>query len=115
MTSTQHALQPLVAAHASPWVAAIIIAAVVVLFVARVLYARSRGGGGDGARRIVRCGQGHLFTAVWVPGAVAFRLGGARLLRCPVGEHWSLVRPVNEADLTDEERRNLEEDESRAP
>jgi hypothetical protein len=28
----------------------------------------------------------------------------ARVQRCPVGKHWSLVVPVREADLTEEER-----------
>jgi hypothetical protein len=28
-------------------------------------------------------------------------------MRCPVGNHWGLVKPVNEADLTEQERQNL--------
>ena len=28
----------------------------------------------------------------------------ARIQRCPVGKHWSLVVPVKEASLTEEER-----------
>jgi hypothetical protein len=64
-----------------------------------------------GGETVVRCRQGHLFTTIWIPGASlkAVRLGGVRLQRCPVGHHWSLVRPVKEADLTDEERRTARE------
>lgn len=59
-----------------------------------------------GARTIVRCRDGHLFTTLWVPGASvkAVRLGWWRYQRCPVGDHWSLVTPVPETELTDVER-----------
>jgi hypothetical protein len=55
---------------------------------------------------IVRCRQGHLFTTIWVPLASlkAVRLGWWRFQRCPVGGHWSLVSPVRESELTEEER-----------
>ena len=61
-----------------------------------------------GGNTIVRCRQGHLFTTIWVPGASlkSIRLGWARLQRCPVGKHWSLVTPVKDAELTDDERRD---------
>jgi hypothetical protein len=61
-----------------------------------------------GPHTVVRCRAGHLFTTIWVPGASlkALRLGWWRLQRCPVGHHWSLVAPVRESDLTDEERRS---------
>jgi hypothetical protein len=54
----------------------------------------------------VRCRQGHLFTTVWIPGVKlkALDLGIARLQRCPVGNHWSLVTPVRDSDLTEQER-----------
>jgi hypothetical protein len=55
--------------------------------------------------RIVRCGDGHLFTTIWVP-FVSFksvRLGGTRLQRCPIARHWSRVTPVDEATLTPDE------------
>jgi hypothetical protein len=60
-----------------------------------------------GGNVVVRCRQGHLFTTIWIPGASlkAVRLGWARLQRCPVGKHWSLVTPVRDSDLSDEERR----------
>ena len=59
-----------------------------------------------GPNTIVRCRRGHLFTTIWIPGVKlkAVDLGIARLQRCPVGNHWSLVTPVRERDLNDEER-----------
>lgn len=59
-----------------------------------------------GGNLVVRCRQGHLFTTIWIPGVKlkGLDLGVARLQRCPVGKHWSLVTPVRESDLTDEER-----------
>lgn len=56
---------------------------------------------------VVRCRGGHLFTTIWIPGVKlkALDFGLARLQRCPVGKHWSLVTPVRDADLTEEERR----------
>lgn len=55
---------------------------------------------------IVRCRAGHLFTTTWLPGASlkAVRLGWWRLQRCPVGHHFSLVTPVREGELSDEQR-----------
>lgn len=64
-----------------------------------------------GGRVIVRCAQGHLFSTIWIP-AVSFkaiRLGSRRFQRCPVGRHWSSVRPVNERDLTEDEIRSARE------
>lgn len=60
-----------------------------------------------GKDTVVRCQRGHLFTTIWIPGASlkSIRLGWVRFQRCPVGHHWSLVRPVRGADLTEEERR----------
>jgi len=54
---------------------------------------------------IVRCGAGHLFTTIWVPLASlkAIRLGWWRFQRCPVGNHWTLVHPVKESELTPQE------------
>ena len=56
---------------------------------------------------VVRCRQGHLFTTIWIPGASvkAARLGWWRFQRCPVGRHWSLVTPVKESNLTEDEKR----------
>lgn len=58
-----------------------------------------------GLRTIVRCHRGHLFTTTWIPGASvkAVRLGPWRVQRCPVGRHWSVVRPVAPGDLSEHE------------
>jgi hypothetical protein len=64
-----------------------------------------------GGNVIVRCRQGHLFTTLWIPGVKlkAIDLGVARVQHCPVGNHWSLVVPVRESDLTEEERQRAGE------
>jgi hypothetical protein len=81
-----------------------LVVALAVLVVEAVVVGRRRGHL-LGARTIVRCRDGHLFTTLWVPGASvkAVRLGWWRLQRCPVGRHWTLVTPVREAELTDDE------------
>ena len=60
-----------------------------------------------GTNTVVRCRQGHLFTTIWIPGVKLKEvdLVVARVQRCPVGHHWSLVVPVREKDLTEEELR----------
>jgi hypothetical protein len=60
-----------------------------------------------GGNVVVRCRQGQLFTTIWVPGASlkSIRLGWWRFQRCPVGAHWSLVTPVKESELTEEQKR----------
>jgi hypothetical protein len=64
-----------------------------------------------GANTVVRCREGHLFTTIWIPGASlkALRLGLWRFQRCPVGNHWSLVRPVRKSELTDDQLRAAHE------
>jgi hypothetical protein len=59
-----------------------------------------------GGNLVVRCRRGHLFTTIWIPGASlkAIRLGWWRIQRCPVGQHWSIVTPVKESELSDEEK-----------
>ena len=59
-----------------------------------------------GPNTIVRCRKGHLFTTIWIPGVKLKELDliVARIQRFPVGKHWSLVVPVKEANLTEEER-----------
>ena len=59
-----------------------------------------------GGNLVVRCTQGHLFTTIWIPAASlkSLRLGGRRVQYCPVGRHWTLVVPVREAELSDEQR-----------
>ena len=60
----------------------------------------------------VRCRAGHVFTTIWIPGVnlKALDLGIARVQRCPVGEHWSLVRPVRDADLSRRDRLRMRHD-----
>lgn len=60
-----------------------------------------------GGNLVVRCHQGHLFTTLWIPGASvkSLRFLWWRVQRCPVGNHWSLVTPVREAELNEDERR----------
>jgi len=55
--------------------------------------------------RIVRCRAGHLFTTTLVPGASlkAVRLWNVRFERCPVGRHWTIVKPVDPSTLSPEE------------
>ena len=86
------------------------LAVVVLALLAGTLIARRRGYK-IGASVVVRCRQGHLFTTTWIPGLSfkAVRLGWARLQKCPVAQHWTLVTPVKDADLTDEERREAGE------
>ena len=87
----------------------VILAVVVVLLISRVVWFKRGGYAGNTAHRVVRCSAGHLFTTTWIPGGslTAIRLGSARYQRCPVGHHWALVRPVKDAELTEEDRRSL--------
>lgn len=66
-----------------------------------------RRAGRPGGNVVVRCRSGHVYTTIWIPGASAksVRLGLWRLQRCPVGQHWSIVTPVREYDLTKQEKR----------
>src|SRR4051812_32461002 len=59
-----------------------------------------------GTSTIVRCRQGRLFTTIWIPGVKLKELDLviARIQRCPVGHHWSLVVPVRAAALAEEDR-----------
>ncbi|NUP51009.1 MAG: hypothetical protein HOW97_27405 [Catenulispora sp.] len=59
-----------------------------------------------GLKTIVRCHDGHLFTTIWIPGASlkSIRLGMVRLQYCPVGRHFTSVRPVNDSELTEKTR-----------
>jgi hypothetical protein len=59
-----------------------------------------------GGNVVVRCRKGHLFTTIWIPGVnlKAIDLGIARVQHCPIGGHWSMVLPVRNGDLTDEQR-----------
>ncbi len=69
-----------------------------------------------GANTIVRCRQGHLFTTIWIPGIKLkeIDLVVARIQRCPVGQHWSLVVPVREQGLTEAERQSARREQAAA-
>jgi ABC-type sugar transport system substrate-binding protein len=60
----------------------------------------------------VRCRDGHVFRTVWLPGVnlKALDLGIARVQRCPVGRHWSLVTPVRDRDLSPGDRQRAPHD-----
>jgi hypothetical protein len=60
-----------------------------------------------GGNVVVRCRDGHLFATIWIPGASvkSLRFGWWRYQYCPVGRHWSIVTPVRESELTEEENR----------
>ena len=79
--------------------------AVVGMLITGTLVAR-RLGYKVGGHVVVRCRQGHLFTTLWIPGVKlkSIDLGVARLQRCPVGHHWTIVIPRRDRDLTDEQR-----------
>jgi hypothetical protein len=55
--------------------------------------------------RIVRCSDDHLYTTIWAPNVSlkGLRLGQTRGQWCPLGHHFSLVKPVKIGDLTMEE------------
>lgn len=103
-------LAPLARLAEKPWRRPAQLIAVVAAYAVGTGIARRRGYK-VGGRVVVRCRKGHYFTTIWVPGLSlkAVRLGWARLQRCPVGNHWSLVVPVREADLTDEEKKSAAE------
>jgi hypothetical protein len=85
---------------------ALLLGSIIALTFAATVMLRRRGYG-IGGNTVVRCRQNHLFTTIWVPLASvkALRLGWWRFQWCPVGRHWSLVTPVRESDLTEEEKR----------
>jgi hypothetical protein len=55
--------------------------------------------------RPVRCAEGHVFTTTWMPlvSLKAVRLGRRRYQRCPVGNHWTTVEPIDDDTATVEE------------
>jgi hypothetical protein len=90
--------------------APVIIAIVVVVIVVLRLGMRLAEYSARVGNTIVRCRRGHLFTTLWVPLASlkSIRLGPWRYQYCPVGKHWTLVRPVKATDLTPEELQQAE-------
>jgi len=67
-----------------------------------------RAGYALGLGTLVRCNSRHVFTTIWIPGVSvkALRVGWWRVQWCPVGRHWTVVRPVREADLSEIELRS---------
>ena len=89
------------------WIVIIVLIVVAALVIVANVAVRRRGYAIPG-KTIVRCSTGHLFTTTWIEGGSfkAIRLGPlTRYQRCPVGNHWAIVHPVRDEDLTDEERR----------
>jgi hypothetical protein len=82
-----------------------VVTAVTAVYVVGTIVAR-RKGYRFGLNLIVCCREGHLFTTIWIPGISfkSLRLGWWRLQRCPVGDHWSIVAPIREADLPEDLR-----------
>jgi hypothetical protein len=83
----------------------LVLIAIVAIYAVGTVIARRRGYP-MGGNVVVRCRDGHLYTTIWVPGVSikSVRLGWWRIQRCPVGDHWSLVTPVKESDLSESER-----------
>jgi len=86
-----------------------LIAASCLLYVGAIVIARRRGYN-FGARTVVRCRRGHIFTTIWIPGASlkALRLGWWRVQWCPIGGHWTLVAPVRTTTINDAERHDAD-------
>lgn len=83
---------------------------IAVVLIAKVVFALAKGRSPIAGEVVVRCSKGHVFRTTWSPwgSLTSIRLGFARFQRCPVGDHWSLVRVVSDADLTDDDRRTLD-------
>ncbi|HEY1652468.1 MAG TPA: hypothetical protein VGG09_11355 [Acidimicrobiales bacterium] len=91
-------------------IAIVIVFAVVFVYVIAQMGAQAgqrRGYSGMGGDTVVRCSKGHLFTTKWIVSSSlkAVRLGYKRYQRCPICEKWRIVVPVEDDDLTDEDRR----------
>jgi hypothetical protein len=114
LATAQHTSLPITASaftsgsHLPVEVAVPVIAAVLLL---KVVAAKMRGRPAFGGEIVVRCSKDHLFRTNWSPfgSLTSIRLGSARFQHCPVGDHWSLVRPVKDSDLTAEDRRMVEQ------
>jgi hypothetical protein len=93
-------------------IVAIVVAVVVAVAVVAMNLAMRRKGYTIPGRTVVRCSKGHLFRTTWIEGGSlkAVRLGPTtRYQRCPVGHHWAIVHPVKDDDLSEEERRALDD------
>jgi hypothetical protein len=90
---------------------------IIVVVLIKIIVSKRNGRPALGGEILVRCGRGHLFRTHWSPlgSFTAIRLGSARFQHCPVGDHWSLVRPVDESELTAADRRAVEQDDGVRP
>ena len=88
----------------------IIVVAAALAFAAGAVLAHRQGYKQKG-EVVARCRRGHLFTTVWVARFSIRRLdlGWAKIQRCPVGHHLSVVVPVDEATLTKEDKKAAKE------
>ncbi len=84
----------------------IIVVAAFLAFVVGAVVAHRKGFKQDG-EVAARCSQGHLFMTVWVDRWTWKRLdvGFLKIQRCPVGDHWSVVRPLEMSSLTADEKK----------
>jgi hypothetical protein len=95
--------------HVGIWIAVVVGAVVLAAVVALNLRMRAKGYDVPG-RTAVRCSAGHVFRTSWIEGGSlkAVRLGPTtRYQRCPVGQHWAIVHPLREEELTPDERSRL--------
>ena len=53
--------------------------------------------------RLMRCAEGHLFTAPFSSRLLAVHLGPSRLMQCPVDGNWTMCGIVYPEDLSPEE------------
>jgi hypothetical protein len=85
-----------------------LIVAVAVALEAAAIWLRTGRLGGSVA---VRCRRGHVFTTIWIPAVSvkSVRLWWWRFQYCPVGRHWTIVTPVRESELTEDEQRSASE------
>jgi hypothetical protein len=91
------------------WIVLAAVVVVTLVVVALNVWAR-RSGYAIPGRTPARCSAGHLFLMNWVMGGslTMVRLSPMkRWGRCPVGGHWTTVRPVKDSELSDDERRSL--------
>jgi hypothetical protein len=110
LATAQHVMASAFGADGAHLPLEIALPVIAVVVIVKVVVSKRNGRPSLGGEIVVRCGRGHLFKTFWSPlgSFSAIRLGSARFQHCPVGDHWSLVRPVKDADLTAEDRRILE-------
>jgi hypothetical protein len=112
LATAQHTSSPVLASgFGSHLPVEIAVPVIVVVVLLRLVAAKLRGRPVLGGEIVVRCSKGHLFRTNWssLGSLTSIRLGSARFQHCPVGDHWSLVRPVPDSDLTAEDRRMAEQ------